>query len=110
MQARDCCNCGKPAEAPFTTARLRLLPPELMSEAESLGISLESDRVFCSDCLDELHEEEEADKQLEEAIRSGSCCYICCEELHPPGGTAIPLNGTLRRVCLSCKSWVDHLA
>jgi hypothetical protein len=33
MQARTCYICGKPAEAPFTMGRLRLLPPELASEA-----------------------------------------------------------------------------
>ena len=110
MQARDCCHCGKPAEAPFAISRLRVLPPELVSVAESLGMSIESDRVFCSDCLDQLHEIEEAEKQLEEDIRSGSRCYICCDELKPPGGTAVPLKETLRRLCPSCKDWVEQLA
>jgi hypothetical protein len=32
----------------------------------------DQDRVFCSDCLDQLHEIEEAEKQLDEDIRSGS--------------------------------------
>jgi hypothetical protein len=27
-----------------------------------------------------------------------------------PGGTAVPLDGTLRRVCPSCKAWIEHLA
>jgi hypothetical protein len=110
MKARDCCNCGKPAEPPFTMSVLPLLPPELASEAESLGISIESERVYCRDCLNQLREDEEADKQLEEDIRSGSRCYICCEELHPPGGTAVPFKGTLRRLCPSCKRWVEQLA
>jgi hypothetical protein len=108
MKARDCCHCGKPAEAPFAISRLKLLPPELTSEAESLGI-FESERVFCSDCLDRLYEEEEMEKELDEAIRSGSRCYLCCEELHPPGGTAVRMSGMLRRVCPSCKDWVEQL-
>jgi hypothetical protein len=73
-------------------------------------MSIESDRVFCSDCLDQLHAIEEAEKQLEEAIRSGSRCYICCDELKPPGGTAVPLKETLRRVCPGCKDWFEQLA
>ena len=98
MQARDCFNCGKPAEAPFAIARLRVLPPELVSVAESLGMLIESDRVFCSDCLDQLHEIEEAEKQLDKDIRSGSRCYIGCDELKPPGGIPVPLKETLRRI------------
>jgi hypothetical protein len=48
MLARDCCNCGKPAEPPLAIVRLAL-PPELVSEAESVGISIDWDLVFCID-------------------------------------------------------------
>jgi hypothetical protein len=57
-----------------------------------------------------LPEDERAEKALDEEIRSGSRCYICCEELDHPGGTAVRLNGTLRRVCRSCHAWAKHLA
>src|SRR5262249_12908084 len=95
----------KPAEPPLVVAPLRLLPPELISEAESLGMTIETDRVYCCDCLDQLREDDEAERKLGEEIRSGSRCYICCEELNPPGGTAIPFNGTLQRCGVSCKPW-----
>src|SRR5262249_768070 len=98
MQARDCFNCGRPAEPPFSIAALRLLPPELILEAESLGIFIETDRVYCCDCLDQLPEDERAEKALDEEIRSGSRCYIWCEELDYSGGTAVRLNGTFRRL------------
>ena len=95
MQPRDCSNCGKPAEPPFLLARF--------------GVSAESERVFCRDCLDQLHKLEEAEKELEEEIRSGSICYLCYEELNPPGGTTISLGGTVRRVCPSCKDGIERL-
>ena len=44
-------------------------------------MSNNSDGVFCNDCLDQLREIEEAEKKLKEEIRSGSRCYICCDEL-----------------------------
>ena len=90
MRARDCFNCGKPAEPPFIIA---------MSESKSLG-------VLCGDCFDQLCEDEATVKE----IRSGRRCYVCCDVLDPPGGTAVTLEGTLRRVCPSCKNWVEHLA
>jgi NMD protein affecting ribosome stability and mRNA decay len=108
MHARDCCNCGRPAEAPFALLRARLLPAEIVSEAESLGISLPSDRVYCTDCLDELREDEQAEKALEDEIRSGSRCYFCCDELAPRGGPTVRLQGVRRRLCPTCKAWVEH--
>ena len=107
MLARDCTNCGKPAEPPFAIVRLAL-PPELVSEAESVGISIDWDFVFCIDCLDEFYEEEATERRLEQDVRSGSRCYLCCEPLHPPGSTAVRFGGTLRRVCSSCKGLVER--
>ena len=93
IQPRDCSNCGRPAEAPFIIAQF--------------GVSAESERVFCRDCLDQLHKLEEAEKLLEEEIRSGSICYLCYEELNPPGGTTISLGGLVRRLCPSCKDGIE---
>src|SRR5262249_32789191 len=94
MQPRDCSNCGKPAESPFIIARF--------------GVSAKSERVFCRDCLDQLRKLEEAAKDLEEEIRSGSICYLCYEELNPPGGTTISLGGLVRRLCPSCKDGFER--
>ena len=110
MHARDCCNCGRPAEAPFALLRARSLPAELVAEAESLGMSLPSDRVYCTDCLEQLWEDEQAEKALEDEIRSGSRCYFCCDELDPRGGLAVSLQGILRCLCPTCMAWVGHWA
>jgi hypothetical protein len=89
MKARNCFKCGKLAEPPVLIARHRLL-------------------VICRDCRDQLHKVLKAEKRLEKDIRSGRRCYICCDVLDAPGSTAVPLHGTLRRVCPSCKEWVEH--
>jgi hypothetical protein len=83
------------------------LPPELVSAAESVGIPLDLDLLFCINCLDQFYQEEETEKKLDQDVRSGSRCYLCYGELNSPGGTAVSLGETLRRVCPVCKCWVE---
>jgi hypothetical protein len=107
MQPRDCFNCGKPAEPPFILASFEY-PPELVSAAESAGMSIKSDRVLCSECFDEIRQEAEAYKELEAETRSGSRCWVCGDQFNSPGGISINLDGTIRRVCPNCKDWIKH--
>jgi hypothetical protein len=89
QQWRDCFHCGKPAEPPLVVASLRLLPPELISEAESLGISIDTDRVYCCDCLDQLRKDRQAEKKLGHGVscsrahRHSSPGITACQSTYP---------------------------
>jgi hypothetical protein len=116
MQSRDCSFCGKPAEPPLTIGRSGQ-PDELASLADSLGLRVESqdlpvepEFVFCLDCLDRLHEEEAAFKEIDEGMQAGTICHLCFEELNPPDETTTWSFEGRRplRLCSKCKDKVKR--
>lgn len=60
--------------------------------------------------LDRFREEKDAAQEIDKGIRSGSICFLCLEELNPPGGaTNWSFDGkTMRRVCPGCKEKIDR--
>lgn len=104
MRSRDCSECGKPAEPPLVIGRSRI-PEELASEAERLGLPMEREFVLCTECLAGKNAEEEYSQELDEKTRSGTICYMCHDELDPPGGTTVwSFDRTqVKRFCLKCK-------
>jgi len=55
-------------------------------------------------------EEQAAMEEVNDAVRGGSICSLCHEELNPPGGTTVPTwdGATLFRVCPQCKAAVEQ--
>jgi hypothetical protein len=69
-----CRQCRQFVEPPNATMRMR-------DESEKI-----IEFPLCVECWEKMRAQDEADTELEPAMRRGERCYFCTDELDPPGG------------------------
>jgi hypothetical protein len=102
MQVKQCSECGRPADPPFTIVRFEL-PASLVGETDASTKLVERELVVCRDCNARVPEERAAAQEhIDGHVWQ---CVLCRDDLDQPGGYAVPTfdgRGVLR-LCGHCR-------